>query len=188
MSNLREFKEWLNLVMVQADQTSVRIARREQIMTWLTQIQRTRGQAVLPLAGRDTMEAFIGKNHAWAQVTAGRARAVAEAVQRRQSRGDRVVVTAALCALSTNFVHPMVIEAAERGSTHCQAEIYTDELAFQVLFEVSAKSHQDGAAALATYLEKDGFGLESKYHDPEYGLWRGFWVDACDRVRISLWW
>lgn len=83
------------------------------------------------------------------------------------------------------------MQAAEAGCVACYTEIPTDDVALQALFEVVSSEPQqtkEVGAMLCAHLATDGFQVEPKYHDPEYSLWRGFWVDKCNRLRLVLRW
>lgn len=155
------------------------------------QIEQAQANLLLPMEVKERVFAFLGGRHVWGPINAARARAVAESALRQLRRCEGVLRVSALAALVTRYVHPAVIAAAEAGQMQCYTEIPTDDVALQALFEVCAtetQHPQEVGSLLAAHLALDGFEVEPKYHDPEYGLWRGFWVDKCNRLRLVLRW
>eukprot|EP00927_Polykrikos_kofoidii_P030197 TRINITY_DN26021_c0_g1_i1.p1 TRINITY_DN26021_c0_g1~~TRINITY_DN26021_c0_g1_i1.p1 ORF type:complete len:349 (-),score=55.85 TRINITY_DN26021_c0_g1_i1:24-1070(-) len=214
-ASLDDFRRWIATAARVADEWTLQTMRCEQVRVWLlclNRLRRTSAAATaasqvgpapapflvptcpattsvaLPVEVKECVYHYLGGRHVWGPITAKRARAVAEAALRQLRRCEGVLRGSALSALVARYVHPMVVQAAEAGHMQCATEIPTDDVALQALFEVSAESGHDVGAALAAHLAIDGFEVVSKYHDPEYGLWRGFWVDKCSRVQLTLWW
>lgn len=203
--SLYDFKQWINAASSQTDEATLQAMRRAQLRCWMLCVSRKRrgcsglcpqqpafGQFLesslsnsLPCEVRDRIDSFTGGRHVWGPINAARARAVAEAAVNQLRRSERVMRAAALAALVARYVHPAVVQHAEAGHMQCSTEIPTDDVALQALFEVT---NIDVGAALAEHLMIDGFEVDPKYHDPEYGLWRGFWVDKCNRLRLTLMW
>jgi len=143
----------------------------------------------LPNEVRDCIHVFIGGRHVWGPIDASRARQISDAAKRPWLRCEEILKAAALAALVAKYVHPMVVQAAEGGHTNCNAEIPTDDFALKSMVEGSgAETHEEIGTLIAAHLAIDGFQVELRYHDPEYGLWRGFWVERCNRLRLALMW
>lgn len=199
---LSEFRSWLGKASGAADKAVLCTMRREQLQTWLLCvrhliIQRHRltgelcSEAVLPDEVYARIVDFLGKTHVWGPICSHRARAVAQAAQRSLKRCEAVLRQAALAALIARYVHPAVVQAAEAGCMACYTEIPTDDVALKAIFEVMALEQQqpkEVGSVLVSHLQVDGFQVEPKYHDPEYGLWRGFWVEKCNRIRLVVCW
>eukprot|EP00929_Paragymnodinium_shiwhaense_P034062 TRINITY_DN18577_c0_g1_i1.p1 TRINITY_DN18577_c0_g1~~TRINITY_DN18577_c0_g1_i1.p1 ORF type:complete len:357 (+),score=65.77 TRINITY_DN18577_c0_g1_i1:58-1128(+) len=196
-ASLEDFRRWLTAASTAADEATLDTMRRLQLKSWLLCVKRKMRAGspqdeycatVLPEEVRDRIESFIGGRHIWGPINASRARAVAESALRQLRRCEGIMRAAALAAIVARYVHPTVVQAAEAGYMHCSTEIPTDDVALQALFQASSQTGHDVGAALAAHLAIDGFEVDSKYHDPEYGLWRGFWVDQCSRLRLTLMW
>jgi len=206
-ASLYDFKQWINAASYQIDEETLQAMRRAQLRCWMLCLSRRRrgtsstgspqqlafGQLLdgtlcgnsLPSEVRDRIDSFSGGRHVWGPINAARARAVAESALQQLRRSERVMRAAALAALVARYVHPAVVQSAEAGRMQCSTEIPTDDIALQALFEVT---NIDVGAAIAAHLSVDGFEVDPKYYDPEYGLWRGFWVDKCNRLRLTLMW
>mmetsp|Transcript_29519 Transcript_29519/g.97744 ORF Transcript_29519/g.97744 Transcript_29519/m.97744 type:complete len:450 (+) Transcript_29519:182-1531(+) len=215
-ASLTDFRCWLNSASFETDDNSLRTMRRAQVHAWLLVVGRRRRRQVVPyregslqpiyidgcLYGvpkpeslhlpsevRDNIEVFIGGKHVWGPINASRARMISEAAVRPLRRCEEILHAAAVASLVARYVHPHVVQAAEAGHAQCNTEIPTDDIAMRALFEGSgAETHQEIGTLLSAHLGIDGFQVEPKYHDPEYGLWRGFWVEKCNRLRLSLMW
>eukprot|EP00930_Biecheleria_cincta_P039295 TRINITY_DN27021_c0_g1_i2.p1 TRINITY_DN27021_c0_g1~~TRINITY_DN27021_c0_g1_i2.p1 ORF type:complete len:364 (+),score=49.61 TRINITY_DN27021_c0_g1_i2:68-1159(+) len=199
---LSEFRSWLSKASSAADKAVLCNMRREQLQTWLLCvrhliIQRYRltgevcSESVLPDEVHARIVDYLGGKHVWGPICSHRARAVAQAAQRSLKRCEAVLRQAALAALIARYVHPAVVQAAEAGCMACYTEIPTDDVALQAIFEVMALEQQqpkEVGSVLVSHLQVDGFQVEPKYHDPEYGLWRGFWVEKCNRIRLVVCW
>lgn len=147
-----------------------------------------RGES-MPSEVGDCVAEFLGGRHVWGPINAARARLVAEAALRPVRRCEEILRAAALAALVCRYVHPYVAQAAETGQMQCHTEILTDDVALQALVESSrAETFQEIGSMVAKHLVIDGFAVELKYFDPEYGLWRDFWVEKCNRLRLTLMW
>eukprot|EP00928_Gymnodinium_smaydae_P010046 TRINITY_DN13772_c0_g1_i5.p1 TRINITY_DN13772_c0_g1~~TRINITY_DN13772_c0_g1_i5.p1 ORF type:complete len:386 (+),score=70.64 TRINITY_DN13772_c0_g1_i5:164-1321(+) len=207
-ASLDDFRAWLRQAASVAEEHTLQAMRRAQLRTWLLCVAHRRRalQAQVPAVGpvteeeasgcstflpeevRERVDLFIGSKHVWGPIHARRARAIAESSLRQLRRCEGILRAAALAALVARYVHPAVVRAAEAGHMHCATDMPTDDVALQALFQVSAESGQDVGTALAAHLALDGFEVDPKYHDPEYGLWRGFWVDKCNRLRLTVMW
>eukprot|EP00913_Durusdinium_trenchii_P023092 g21678.t1 len=196
-ASLNDFKKWLCAASHLADEATVREMRRAQLYTWLLCVRRVGTQklggfsVVLPFEVKDCIDSYLGGKYVWGPITAARAKVIAECAQRQLKRSEGLLRQSALAALVARYVHPAVMQAAEAGCVACYTEIPTDDAALQALFEVVASEPQhtkDVGAMLCAHLATDGFQVEPKYHDPEYGLWRGFWVEKCNRLRLVLRW
>lgn len=194
-ASLYDFKQWINTASFQIDEETLQEMRRAQLRCWMLCLSRKRrgissidgtlsGNS-LPSEVRDRIDSFSGSRHVWGPINAARARAVAESALQQLRRSERVMRAAALAALVARYVHPAVVQSAEAGRMQCSTEIPTDDIALQALFEVT---NIDVGAAVASHLSVDGFEVDPKYYDPEYGIWRGFWVDKCNRLRLTLMW
>lgn len=202
-ASLNDFKKWLCAASHFADEAIVREMRKSQLCTWLLCVRRLSQHrpgfsemssvltTSLPPEVKLRIEAFIGGRHVWGPISAARAKQIAECAQRQLKRSEGLLRQSALAALVARYVHPAVVQAAEAGCMACYTEIPTDDVALQALYEVVASEPQhtkEVGAMLCAHLAIDGFQVEPKYHDPEYGLWRGFWVDKCNRLRLVLRW
>lgn len=204
-ASLNEFKKWLCAASHLADEATVREMRRSQLCAWLLSVRRLAQRhsmghghgeklavsVVLPIEVKDSIDGFVGGKYVWGPITAARAHAIAECAQRQLKRSEGLLRQSALAALVARYVHPAVMQAAEAGCVACYTEIPTDDVALQALFEVVSSEPQqtkEVGAMLCAHLATDGFQVEPKYHDPEYSLWRGFWVDKCNRLRLVLRW
>ncbi|CAK8998437.1 unnamed protein product [Durusdinium trenchii] len=196
-ASLNDFKKWLCAASHLADEATVREMRRAQLYTWLLCVRRVGTQklggfsVVLPFEVKDCIDSYLGGKYVWGPITAARAKVIAECAQRQLKRSEGLLRQSALAALVARYVHPAVMQAAEAGCVACYTEIPTDDAALQALFEVVASEPQhtkEVGAMLCAHLATDGFQVEPKYHDPEYGLWRGFWVEKCNRLRLVLRW
>ncbi|CAK0834524.1 unnamed protein product [Prorocentrum cordatum] len=201
-ASLHEFRAWLCEASRHADEASVQAMWRAQLRAWLLCVSRRRrgGDRGMGAAGpcegivlaeevKHRIDSFVGGRLVWGVINAARAREVAESALRQIWRPESVMRAAALAAVASRFVHPAVVQAAEAGHMQCSTEIPTDDVALRALFEVTAaESRHEVGSLLSAHLALDGFEVEPKYHDPEYGLWRGFWVDKCNMVRLTLMW
>ncbi|CAJ1411337.1 unnamed protein product [Effrenium voratum] len=190
-ASLANFKTWLCAASHHADEATVREMRRAQLCAWLLCLRARGRTCTMPPEVKDRIDAFVGGKHVWGPINAARAKAIAECAQRQLKRSEGLLRQSALAALVARYVHPAVVQAAEAGCVACYTEIPTDDSALQALFEVVASEPQqtkEVGAMLCAHLAIDGFQVEPKYHDPEYGLWRGFWVDKCNRLRLVLRW
>lgn len=202
---LSDFRAWLSKASAAADKAVLCTMRREQLQTWLLCVRhltilrlRQTGEdccdvvvVVLPEEVYSRIVEYIGGKHVWGPICSHRARAVAQAAQRSRMRCEAVLRQAALAALIARYVHPAVVQAAEAGCMACYTEIPTDDVALRAIFEVMALEQmqtKEVGAVLVSHLSVDGFQVEPKYHDPEYGLWRGFWVEKCNRIRLVVCW
>ncbi|CAE8709758.1 unnamed protein product, partial [Polarella glacialis] len=200
-ASLFDFKNWLQTASRAAEEATLQEMQRAQLRTWLLCVRRLsccrqrNGDCFLsvyiPHEVKERINCFIGGRHTWGPIHAPRARAIAESAQRQLRRCEGILRAAALSALVARYVHLAVVQAAEAGCMACYTEIPTDDVAVQALFEVLAGEPQqtkEVGALLCAHLALDGFEVEPKYHDPEYGLWRGFWVDTCNRLRLVVQW
>ena len=202
-ASLNDFKKWLCAASHLADEATVREMRRAQLCAWLLCVRRVVSLkfgllndpssvcVVLPIEVKESIDGYVGGKYVWGPITAARAHAIAESAQRQLKRSEGLLRQSALAALVARYVHPAVMQAAEAGCVACYTEIPTDDVALQALFEVVASEPQqtkEVGAMLCAHLAIDGFQVEPKYHDPEYSLWRGFWVDKCNRLRLVLRW
>eukprot|EP00931_Biecheleriopsis_adriatica_P057994 TRINITY_DN34454_c0_g1_i1.p1 TRINITY_DN34454_c0_g1~~TRINITY_DN34454_c0_g1_i1.p1 ORF type:complete len:417 (+),score=77.85 TRINITY_DN34454_c0_g1_i1:67-1251(+) len=195
---LLDFRKWLAEASYAADEATLQQMRRDQLKTWLMCVRRLARRwtdsdvaVILPDEVRQRIDDLNGGKHVWGPINALRARAVAESAQRQLKRCEGLLRQSALAALVTRYVHPAVVQAAEAGCMACYTEIPTDDAALQALFQVVASEPlqtKEVGALLCAHLAIDGFEVEPKYHDPEYGLWRGFWVEKCNRLRLVLRW
>mmetsp|Transcript_7630 Transcript_7630/g.13499 ORF Transcript_7630/g.13499 Transcript_7630/m.13499 type:complete len:388 (+) Transcript_7630:37-1200(+) len=204
-ASLHDFRKWLITASREADEAMLTCMRRGQLRAWLLCVRRLTKlrlglpevscedlvSTTLPTEVKSCIEAFVGGKHVWGPISATRARKVAESAQRQLKRCEGVLRASALAALVTRYVHPAVVQAAEAGCMACYTEIPSDDVALQALFEVRAsepQSTKEVGFLLCAHLAIDGFEVEPKYHDPEYGLWRGFWVEKCNRLRLVIRW
>jgi len=200
--HLEEFRRWLQNASLKADENLWQLVRKLQMRTWLLVVSRKRRTRIsesicrsydwiphLPTEVRHRIEAYVGGRHMWGPLTASQARAVSESASRPLKRCEEILRAAALAALIARYVHPMIATAAEAGLMYCFTEIPTDDVTLRAIFEGSGSDAYSGIGLLlAAHLAIDGFEVELLYHDPEYGLWRGFWVEKCNRLRLTLIW
>lgn len=209
--SLDEFRHWLNCASFQADTRMLRTMRRMLILTWLLVVHRKRQHASsiqdhkiltvldvclysprdstsFPNEVRENIESFMGDRHVWGPINAARARMVSESAVRPLRRCEEILHASAVSSIMSRYVHPCVVQAAEGGLMQCHTEIPTDDFAMRALFESGVESHQEIGTLLSAHLAIDGFEVEHRFHDPDYGLWRCFWVERCNRLRLSLMW